>query len=424
MKKTICLLLIVCFICTSICACGDSNTSESVSATNSTTTSAEINTEDSTTEDTISDESIETAEEAKFLEQDKVLVDNDMIKVTLNDEVEESYYVGYNVTIENKSDYYILVSMDNTSVDGFMTYISLQNNTLAPEKKAKTNMQIYTDNSDVKTLDDLKNIEGTFTVSTNNDGSSSYRGTDITYPFSIDGRLGSNGSPSMNTDDNPVLVENDFIRVTLGDKVQDSNYVGYQITIENKSDYYVLVSLRDTSVDGFMTYLNLEKNTISPHKIAKTIMMAYTSNSDIKTLDDLKNVEGIFTVSTNTDGINSYAGTSDQWPFTISEDDVDDNSQTNNASSSDLTVSAEEIDAMLQGTWMLGENAFSFDNGSISIIGGGNSLSGTYKVNTAEFTIDADMNATDGTISINIPYEVNNGTLTIKNNQGQTLIKQ
>lgn len=117
-----------------------------------------------------------------------------------------------------------------------------------------------------------------------------------------------------------VLLDNDIVKVTLGDKVEDSNYIGYSALIENKSDQYILLGIDASSVDGLMTDFNVQGGSVAPGKKSKAEFRVYTSNSDVKSLDDLKNVEGIFTISTNTDGGNSYTRLKDTYPFTISDE--------------------------------------------------------------------------------------------------------
>lgn len=115
------------------------------------------------------------------------------------------------------------------------------------------------------------------------------------------------------------------------------------------------------------------------------------------------------------------------YPYQMMEVDISSASSSGGSSSpsASSTASAADIEAALQGKWKLGsENTFTFNNGSITVEGGGNKLEGTYTVNTASSSIEASLNTTDGSVSIKLPYAYNNGTLTLKNNNGQQLIKQ
>ena len=62
-----------------------------------------------------------------------VLLDDQYAKITYEDVIDEGYCVGYKVLFENKtSDQYLLLSSDNTSVNGMMQYMDIQNSTVAP----------------------------------------------------------------------------------------------------------------------------------------------------------------------------------------------------------------------------------------------------------------------------------------------------
>jgi hypothetical protein len=123
-------------------------------------------------------------------ESSNVLVDNETIKISALEKFEDSYRVGYKLMVENKSaTKYLLVRADNTSVNGLMTFVDIQNSSIAPGKKAKAELCVYTsdENSDIKTLDDFVNIEGIFTFSSNEDGSNSYRSDESipSTPFTL-----------------------------------------------------------------------------------------------------------------------------------------------------------------------------------------------------------------------------------------------
>ena len=153
-------------------------------------------------------------------------------------------------------------------------------------------------------------------VGTNTDGGNSYTGTNEHWPFTITGRAdGESPAPAPVT--GQTLLDNDKVTVILLDKTEGSNFVGYNLYIENKTDKYVMVNVDNASVDGFMTYINLQGSTLAPGKKSYAVMRVSTKNTDIKSMDDLKNVEGSFTISTNTDGGHSYTGTNDHYPFKI-----------------------------------------------------------------------------------------------------------
>ena len=252
-----------------------------------------------------------------FMEEGKVLLDNEYITVTLDGEVEESYYVGYKLILENKCDQYVLVSADSTSINGYMVYMNMQNSTVNPGKKAKAELVVYTTNEDsvIKSLSDLKNVEGVLRLSFNSDGGSTYTGDKATYPFSIDGRQ--DGSSVALQLSGQVLLDNEMARITLTEPFDDDYAIGYKMVIENKSDEYILVSADNTSVDGFMVYLNMQNASVSPGKTSVAELTAYTSSGDISSLDEFVNVEGVFKISTNSDGSGVYRGSKTTYPFSF-----------------------------------------------------------------------------------------------------------
>lgn len=337
MKKKIALLLACAAL--ALTACGSSEPTATTAAAASEAESEET-AEAETTAAESSEAETESSEAAKeFAEKGKELLNNDLVTVTLGEPIDEDYYIGYSATIENKSsDKYVLVSIDNGSVDGLMTHISLQGGSVAPGKKSNAELRIYTEDLDIKTSDELKNVEGAFSISTNTDGGNSYNGSNERYPFSIAGDSGTTEesestaegateestegsaeeSAQTSAEDTKILLDNDLAKITLGDPVEDSYYVGYAITIENKSDSkYILVSVDNGSVDGFMTYISVQGSTVAPGKKSKSELQIYTEDLDIKTADELKNVEGAFSISTNTDGGNSYNGSNERYPFSI-----------------------------------------------------------------------------------------------------------
>ena len=85
-------------------------------------------------------------------------------------------------------------------------------------------------------------------------------------------------------------------------------------------------------------------------------------------------------------------------------------------------VDAETIDAALQGGWSLMGNVFSFTNGALTVaFTNGQSVSGTYTIDTEASAINGTLQATDGSSNISLPYKYEDGALTLYNNQGQAL---
>lgn len=317
--KTKIMVLILC-LALLLTACGGAPKTEAPQSAASDSTPAATEAKEAAVEET--EAAVETTPEptiAPFLDAGKVLLDNDYITITLDGEVEDSYYVGYKLILENKSSEYILVNTNNTSVGGYMTYLSLQNASVSPGKKAKAELQVYTSEEDdmVKSLADLYDVEGVFTLSFNSDGGNSYTGNNEVYPFAIEGREGEGLAAPETT--GQVMVDDDMIRMTLVGPFDEDYALGCKLLIENKSEEYILVNTDNTSVDGFMVYLNLQNSTIAPGKNAVAELTAYTGNGDVESMEDFINIEGTFTISTNTDGDNLYHGTDISYSFALAD---------------------------------------------------------------------------------------------------------
>lgn len=349
MKTKMIMVLILCMALLLTACGGQSETVEKPESAQNTTPAT------AGAENEVSVETEPTLIEAPFLEEGKVLLDNEYITITLEGEVEESYYVGYKLVLENKSDQYILVSADSTSIDGYMFYMNMQNSSVSPGKKSRAELVVYTsdENSMVKTIADLKNIEGVFRLSFNSDGGSSYSSGNDTYPFSIDGRQGEGITEPKAA--GQVLVDGDMVRITLMGTFDDDYAIGYEMLIENKSDEYILVTVDNTSVDGFMVHLNMQNASISPGKNTVAQLTAYTSSGDITSLDEFVNVEGVFKLSTNTDGSGIYHGTNLSYPFSLVDANTVENGQPAESDSEVETEADPPQTAASYTTIVLGE---------------------------------------------------------------------
>ena len=91
-----------------------------------------------------------------------------------------------------------------------------------------------------------------------------------------------------------------------------------------------------------------------------------------------------------------------------------------------VSVSAEDIDSLLQGAWALEGSAdtMSFEDGKVVISGSGQMLSGSYEVDTEESAVIGHIETSDATLKITIPYSYEDGVLKIFNNRGAEMFKQ
>lgn len=87
-------------------------------------------------------------------------------------------------------------------------------------------------------------------------------------------------------------------------------------------------------------------------------------------------------------------------------------------------VTADVIDTALQGTWSIAGGSFNFHNGNVDLLSQGQTVPGTYEINTSESVINGTFQANDGNLSITLPYSYSDGVLTILNNEGEVLTKE
>ena len=146
-----------------------------------------------------------------------------------------------------------------------------------------------------------------------------------------------------------------------------------------------------------------------------------SNGAPLNSLDDLYSLEGVFALSVYNADKSAITG---RHEAALRLQEVFSGSAPAAAPAAPAAPSAADVDAALQGTWVLqGVNYFSFDQGSISISGGGNNLNGSYSVNTTDSTVDATLSASNGNVVIHLPYTFVNGTLTLRNNQNIELVK-
>ncbi|MBR3933071.1 MAG: DUF5067 domain-containing protein [Clostridia bacterium] len=81
-------------------------------------------------------------------------------------------------------------------------------------------------------------------------------------------------------------------------------------------------------------------------------------------------------------------------------------------------ITAEKVTQDLQGSWSLGETTITFSGNNVSF---DDKLNGTYTVNTETANVEAELIATDGKVTVKMPYEYEDGKLKVFNNSGEAL---
>ena len=130
------------------------------------------------------------------------------------------------------------------------------------------------------------------------------------------------GSSAENTVSDPnVLLDNEWAKITLTGKLEEPD-IGYSVMIENTSEQYITVAIKDSSVDGLMTGFYFRQSHVAPGKKLKTEMSIFADNPDIKSPSDLKNIEGNFWIAVSKDGEETYVYQKEKYPFTIPDNTV------------------------------------------------------------------------------------------------------
>lgn len=93
------------------------------------------------------------------------------------------------------------------------------------------------------------------------------------------------------------------------------------------------------------------------------------------------------------------------------------------------SVTEAQVEEMLQGTWNLdssagGSGAFTFDQGNLTVVGGGSQMNGTYSVDLDGQKVAATLQATDGSVKIELPFQVEGDSLQLFNTAGENLIRE
>ena len=93
------------------------------------------------------------------------------------------------------------------------------------------------------------------------------------------------------------------------------------------------------------------------------------------------------------------------------------------------TVTEAQVEELLQGTWNLtssagGSGSFTFAQGALTVNGNGSVMTGTYTVDLTGRKIAATLQATDGSVSIELPFQSDGSTLQLFNTAGESLVKE
>lgn len=337
----------------------------------------------------------------------------------------------------------------------------------------------------VNTLDDMKRFSATLILYVNDNAhSQSSNDTELNIPFEIDfdsldgvahlsdtGEVlvpppaelpedfQSEGATLTTTDeyaeltfDEPyIILDNDQAEIAITSlKLVYNDRIWYYYTAKNKTtDKYLRIffdneAFNDVMLDFSRYSREGSGDSIPAGKNSGTIGLGSSDLTNFSSPSDLLNfsgtirlypsddatsygeedpIEGAFSIQLGSTITDTEASAEVTTTDSVEKETTADSGETVNESAS---VSAEDIDAMLQGSWMLQDsNGFTFLAGSCSLIQAGTSvLEGTYSVDTDAQEIKITFVSTEGsTVGAGLPYTVENGTLSIYNDGGEAMTK-
>jgi len=232
--------------------------------------------------------------------------------------------------------------------------------------------------------------------------------------------------------ENVVLADDDVVTVELVQFYEEEvNELNEEPTIDkfvtlkvtNKSEYGLVLFDIDAYIgDEAVWVLMYDGNNAPAPGKSKNLRYCIRWNTSPKetsldSLDDLYNLNGSFrlTMWSDTEG-EDYVG---EYSIDFSIPDILVGGEPEG-------VNAEEIEAALQGTWSLpdGSGSFTFNAGAIAALTQGQVFAGTYTIQTAENEITGEFSATDGDVTVQLPYKFEDGTLHVFNNRGVEFVKE
>lgn len=405
-------------------------------------------------------------------EADLTLMDQEGVKISLDGSYEEvSTQIHFQVIVENNTESNITVLYTGDVNDWSISSRYLGN---ASEIKAGTKAKGYLwfdrDDIDVATGDEIHSMQLDFTVKNKDDNSELF--TVSTEDLGLDlqgGTITITGSAQDTaadaeedaSEDPFVLVDRDNVKISLAGTCRDvSTQAQADVIVENNTDSHLDI-LFTGSVNGWSInscYLG-GASDIKPHTKAKGYLWFTKEDIDVTDVSELTQMALEFTVKDKSNGNSElFTETLDPIDFTVedgqivlsgagdaqdgsfaaaadgaentedteaAEDAAGTSEDTANAEAEGTAYTAEEIEAALQGSWTLMEvNQFVFSDGTVDIKKNGEVvLTGTYSVNTNEEEIKAGFTASNGNVSVGLPYTTDGGVLTLFNDGGEALIK-
>lgn len=136
-----------------------------------------------------------------------------------------------------------------------------------------------------------------------------------------EGNSNDNESTIVEFDSPVVILDSDNVTITATSKFEEDNsiyghIVGYNVTIENGSDKYLMPVITIGSIDNTMLRedenLVFDPNLVAPNTTADAIMFTQVDHGEhISSIDDLHDFSGMWSVYLSDDGV-EYGGAAGQ----------------------------------------------------------------------------------------------------------------
>lgn len=221
--------------------------------------------------------------------EEKILVDQNDIKITLKGIDEGIFGTELKLLIENNSDVGLTVQTRDASVNGFMADTSLSSD-VAPGKKSSSEITISSSDLENCGINTIADIEFKFHIFTTDDWEN-YLDSDV-----IRVETSAYGSFEQPVDDTGTLLfEQNGIRI-IGKGLSGNDSIfgpGLIMYIENNSDKNITVQSRDTSINGFMVDDSMSEDVIAGKK-AITAITFFSSSLEDNGITDIESIETSF----------------------------------------------------------------------------------------------------------------------------------
>ena len=232
-------------------------------------------------------ESADSSKNAITVEE-KVLVDQNNVKITMTGIDKGIFGTELKLLIENNSDAGLTIQTRDASVNGFMTD-TMMSQDIAAGKKSNSSITFSASDLEKSGITTISDIEFKFHVFTTEDWED-YLNTDV-----VRVETSAYGSFEQPVDDSgKVFYEQNGIRI-IGKGLSSNDSIfgpGLIMYIENNTDKNITVQSRDTSINGFMVETSMSEDVIA----GKTALTFFDTSLEENGISDVESVETSFHV--------------------------------------------------------------------------------------------------------------------------------